>query len=316
MALPSAAEMEDDRQSVASASTSIWGGIDDPLINVLRSSRKAVNVLRRRLTTEYARVKSLDVKDFKDDFPDVDELRYTFGKEILRHINLARQTAAETPTNAEFVLSKVANSVAVFKEVWDKTAYFGKATAYPRIDIPTTAEIIRPIVDHAAGDKRPRAELSLSTTMMEAGGAVGVPHASSPLDPEDIDVVETAVAGDDGFLRPNVPARQRRPATPTGSASDGLASLQALQRDSGAQAEFLATPGAPRSVEQWVAQATAAATSGSERMGSAHNPVIVGSPNMAQRLISEQQAQLEEMKRQMVATEASLRHQYDVALEK
>ena len=142
------------------------------------------------------------------------------------------------------------------------------------------------------------------------------PRASSPLDPEEIDVVETAMTGGDGFLRPGVPARRRRPATPTEGASSGLASLQALQQGPGVQAGYTATPGIPRSVEQWVAQTAAAATSGGEQAGSAENPLIVGSPNTAQRLISEQQAQLEEMKRQMVATEASLRHQYDVALEK
>ena len=126
MALPSAAafisEMEDDRLSVASASTSIWGGIDAAPINTLPASRKAVNVLRRQLTSEYARIRALDEEDFKDDFPDVDDIRYNFGKEILRHVNLARQAAAETPENSEFILTKVANSVAVFKEAWDKTA--------------------------------------------------------------------------------------------------------------------------------------------------------------------------------------------------
>ena len=61
------------------------------------------------------------------------------------------------------------------------------------------AEIQKPIVNHVAGDKRPREDLSLSTTLMEAGGAVGVPRASSPLDPEEVDVVGTA-APSDGFL--------------------------------------------------------------------------------------------------------------------
>ena len=93
MALPPAAEfateMEDDRQSVASAATSIWGGLDDPTINDLRGSRKAVNAIRRHLTSEYARVKALDVDDFIDDFPEVDELRFNFGKEIVRHVNMA-----------------------------------------------------------------------------------------------------------------------------------------------------------------------------------------------------------------------------------
>ena len=62
-------EIEDDRISIVSASTSVWGGIDAPPINTLRASRKAVNVLRRQLTSEYARVKALDVEDFKVRLP-------------------------------------------------------------------------------------------------------------------------------------------------------------------------------------------------------------------------------------------------------
>ena len=77
-----------------------------------------------------------------------------------------------------------------------------------------------------------------------------------------------------------------------------------------------AAPAVPRSVEQWVEQTAAAAASGGEQAGSAENPVVVESPNQAQRIISTQQAQLEEMKQQMATVEASMRRQYEVALEK
>ena len=311
-------EIEDDRISVVSASTSIWGGIDAPPINTLRASRKAVNVLRRQLTSEHARVKSLDVEDFKDEYPDVDELRYKFGTEILRHINLARQTAAESQEKAAFILPKVANSVATFKEIWDKTSYFGQAAAYPRIDIPTTAEITRPIAEHVAGDKRPRDDLSLSTTVMAPGGSVGTPRASSPMDPEEIEVVEPAAMGVDGFRRPGIPARRQRPATPTGAASQALAALQAAQPAAQSTAQQVALPVAPtvpRSVGEWVEQSAAATASGGEQAGSAEDPVMVESPSRAQQLISAQQAQLEEMKRQVATVEASLRRQYEVAVE-
>ena len=93
MAFPPAAafmsEVEDDRQSVTSVATSIWGGIDKPNVNDLRESRKVANVLRRRLTVEYARVKALDAEEFADDFPECDELRFNYGNVIMRHVNLA-----------------------------------------------------------------------------------------------------------------------------------------------------------------------------------------------------------------------------------
>ena len=87
MALPSNAaflsEAEDDRQSVTSMATSVWKGADNPPINALRESRKAVSALRRQLTSEYARVKTLDDEDFKDKFIVVDMLRYNYGNQIL-----------------------------------------------------------------------------------------------------------------------------------------------------------------------------------------------------------------------------------------
>ena len=86
-------EVEDDRQSVTSVATSIWGGVDEPNINELWESRKAANVLRRRLMAEYNRIKALDVEDFADDFPECDELRFNFGQAIVRHVNLARQNS-------------------------------------------------------------------------------------------------------------------------------------------------------------------------------------------------------------------------------
>ena len=87
-------EIDDDRQSVASVATSIWGGVDEPNINELRESRKAASVLRRRLAAEHANVKNMDEDDFIDAFPECDELRFQFGQAIVRHVNLARQKAA------------------------------------------------------------------------------------------------------------------------------------------------------------------------------------------------------------------------------
>ena len=133
MALPTAAafmsEIEDDRQSVASAATSVWDGMNNAPVNALRESRKAVNVLRRQLTAEHARIKSLDEEDFKDEFIDADTMRYNFGQAILRHVNMARQTASEHPDHANFILTRVANSVGVLRDAWNKTAYFGQEVA-------------------------------------------------------------------------------------------------------------------------------------------------------------------------------------------
>ena len=64
-------EVEDDRRSVASVATSIWDGAQDTPLVQLRESRKGVNVLRRQLLAEYARVKGLDEDDFDDEFVEV-----------------------------------------------------------------------------------------------------------------------------------------------------------------------------------------------------------------------------------------------------
>ena len=94
-------ECEDDRQSVASMATSIWDGANNPPINALRKSQKAVSALRCQLTSEYARMKTVNEEEFKDEFVEVDTLRYNYGNQILRHVNL-------------FILGRVANLVGVF----------------------------------------------------------------------------------------------------------------------------------------------------------------------------------------------------------
>ena len=53
----------------------------------------------------------------------------------------------------DFILAKVANSVAIMHTAWDKTSYFGKAVPYPRVDVPAPADIPKPIVLHSAGEK-------------------------------------------------------------------------------------------------------------------------------------------------------------------
>ena len=119
-------ECEDDRQSVASMATSIWDGANNPPINALRKSQKAVSALHCQLTLEYARMKTVDEEEFKDKFVEVDMLRYNYGNQILQHVNLAQQITAENPTHAEFILGRVANSVGVFRDTWNKMSYFGQ----------------------------------------------------------------------------------------------------------------------------------------------------------------------------------------------
>ena len=65
------------------------------------------------------------------------------------------------------------------RTAWEKTAYFGKAIDYPRVNVPTPSDVLNPVVDHSTGEKRPRADLSLSTTVMETGDAASGPRASS-----------------------------------------------------------------------------------------------------------------------------------------
>ena len=206
-------EVEDDRRSVASVATTIWDGAQDAPLVQLRASRKAVNVLRRQLLADYVRVKGLDDDDFDDEYVEADTLRHQFGSEVIRHVNLARDIAKDFPQNAEFVLGRVANSVNVFREAWNKTSYFGQVS-YGRLDIPSTNDIIKVPSNAAPGEKRQRADLTLSTTVMETGGGVVAPHASSTPEPETVEVVENAVSGGDVFVAPNVPQRRQRPATP------------------------------------------------------------------------------------------------------
>ena len=59
-------------------------------------------------------------------------------------MNLARQIAADYPDSAEFVLGRVANSIAKFRDAWNKTKYFGKEAGYGRVDIPSTDDVVRP----------------------------------------------------------------------------------------------------------------------------------------------------------------------------
>ena len=204
-------EVEDDRRSVTSVATSIWDGRQDQPLVQLRESRKAINVLRRNLLSEYVRVKGLDDDDFDDEYVEVDTLRHQFGSEVIRHVNLAREVAKSFPQNAEFVLGRVANSVNVFRDAWNKTAYFG-SVSYGRLDIPPTEEILKVPSDPAPGEKRQRAELTLSTTMMETGGGVVAPRASSTPEPSTVEVVENVVSGGDVFVAPNVPQRRQHPA--------------------------------------------------------------------------------------------------------
>merc|ERR1712082_459745 len=203
-------------------------GAQDEPINVLRASRKEISKLRRKLEDEYERVQALNDDDFDDEFIEVDTLRFNFGKQIIRHVNLARQIAADYPDSAEFVLGRVANWIAKCRDAWNKTKYFGKEAGYGRVDIPSTADIVRPSGNYASGEKRPRAEISLSTTVMGPGVGAAAPRASSTPEPVDVDVVETATS-DAVFSVPTIPQRRQRPTTPTASSSAGLAALSGQQ---------------------------------------------------------------------------------------
>ena len=101
---------------------------------------------------------------------------------------------------------------------------------------------------------------------------------------------------------------------PSGDKSGRPAPLQALPREAGSQAEGLVPSNATRSVEQWVAQTVAAMVPDIGQQGSSGDPIVIHSPNSAQRLILNQQVQLEEMRRQVEATESSLRHRFDAAV--
>ena len=222
-------EVEDDRRSVTSVATSIWDGAQDAPLVQLRASRKGVNVLRRQLLADYVRVKGLDGDDFDDEYVEVDTLRHQFGEEIIRHVNLARKVATDFPANAKFVLGRVANSVSIFRDAWNKTSYFGQIS-YGRLDIPSTNDILKVPSDPAPGEKRPRADLTLSTTVMETGGGVVAPRASSTPEPGAVEVVENVVSGEDVFAAPSVPQRRQRPATPNVSSSAGLEALNTQQQ--------------------------------------------------------------------------------------
>ena len=178
------------------------------------------------------------------------------------------------------------------------------------------AEILKLPVNHASGKKHPRANISLSTMVMETGGGADAPRTSSTPEPGNVEVVEMAASGDDFSMRPSVPLRQQRPATPTASLSGGLASLKNQQLQPGGQATVPAVPNVQGNVAQWVVETAAAAAGGAKQIGTAANPVIVDQLNEAQILIVNQQKQLEEMRRQLAASETSLKQRYDAAVEK
>ena len=95
---------------------------------------------------------------------------------------------------SEIILAKVANSVAIM------TSYFRKAVEYPCVDVLKTADIVRPIMIHNVGEKCPRMDLSLSTTVLDTGSTTNKPRTSSPANPEDVDVVRIDTEGDANFL--------------------------------------------------------------------------------------------------------------------
>ena len=198
---------------------------------------------------------------------------------------------------------KVANLVATMRTAWDKTAYFGKAVDYPRVNVPTPSDILNPGVDHSAREKRPCTDLTLSTTVIETGDEVSGPRASSPANPEDVDVEGGAAVNNGAFLHLDIPT-SCQPAMPSGNKSDRPALLQALPKGARSQAEGLVPSNATRSIEQWVAQMAAATVPDIGQQGSSGDPIIIHSPNSALHLILNQQAQLEEMRWQVEATKA------------
>ena len=256
----------------------------------------------------------MDDDEFEDEFPDIDELRFNYGNAIVRLVKMAQEKAALPNAQADFILAKVANSVAIMHTAWERTAYYRKAVPYPCIDVPMPEEILKPIVHHSAGEKHPQADLSLSMMVMETGAAGG-PRSSSPASPKDVDVVIVDVDGGDKFRHPEVPIRRRQPATPSGGESGVPTPPIAPQMEAGQRAAAPLPSNAAHSVAAWVANMAAVGTVVQNgEAGEVARNVVAEPPMSAQRLIEVQQAWLEQMRQQVEASEAKLRRQFDAAV--
>ena len=150
---------------VSMATTCFDGRIDEPHLNVLRSMRKSVNLLRRQMMTDYKAMQHADPDDREEMEPDFDLLRAHYGNDIIVYIATARSKVADGLLN-ELVLNMVADSVERMKKAWNKTKYFGKFQ--PNFVFMTKEEITAPISLLNGGSKR-TANDQMTTTDIHLG---------------------------------------------------------------------------------------------------------------------------------------------------
>ena len=114
MAAPNASFMdEDDRQSVASAATTVFHGNDDAATNELRAMRKEITAARKALADRFGELVQYNVppEDIIDDVQDFDAARFQYGESIIAFVARAHELLSPLTRANRVRLAQVASAV-------------------------------------------------------------------------------------------------------------------------------------------------------------------------------------------------------------
>ena len=140
-----------------------------PYQEKLFSMRKKLVEKRQKYEVEFDHLKAeIDNVKRNAEAPNVDQMRYALGKKIIKYIRKTRRYAQSIAIGrddndddvddddedhhdsldddlVDDFLRSTASFLSPFRQTWEKTSYFGDASAFRQISIPPNEEICAPL---------------------------------------------------------------------------------------------------------------------------------------------------------------------------
>ena len=137
---------DDDRQSIASAATTVFLGLEDPIATELRQLRKDLTAARKEFLKQFKDITDANVpaEDREDNYQTVDDMRFQYGTLIIGFVDRARSLLTPLTRGSRVRLTQVATAVDRARAAWDGTRYLKSDLPSPEreLHIPTREEIL------------------------------------------------------------------------------------------------------------------------------------------------------------------------------
>ena len=153
---------DDDRQSVVSAATTVFLGLEDPVAAELRQLRKDLTMARKELLKQFEEATNSNVpmEERADDFQTVDDMRLQYGTLLIGFVERARALLTPLTRGSRVRLNQVATAVDRARTAWTSTRYLDNDVPIPEreLHIPTREEILD--MSAAGSGRRPSSHQS------------------------------------------------------------------------------------------------------------------------------------------------------------